>query len=94
MNVRNAKLAALWSFVWTLLGAAVLLFTGWLTDFMSWLSSDDLEFPSISPLVKAGAALLAAAVVAGICYIARYLQAKNVLPGQPPAYPPPPPPEG
>lgn len=89
MQTRNAWLAAGWSFVWTFLGSALLLLTGWLTDVASWVSSDDLEFPSISPLVKAAVALAIAAVVAAVCLVVRWLQAKNVLPGQPPAYKPP-----
>jgi hypothetical protein len=90
MNTTNARLAATWTFMFTLVGSALLLFTGWLTDFAEWVSSDEMEFPSISPLVKAAAALFVAGVIALINYVFRWLQAKNVLPGQPPAYTPPP----
>lgn len=98
-----ARLAALWTFVWTLVGTALMLLTGWLGDAANWIASDDesVVFPSMAPLVKVGVALLLAAVIAALNFTYRWLQTKSwatrFLPGRRPLYsttgtlPPPPP---
>lgn len=90
----SAFLAGLATAVWTLVGTALMLLTGWLSDVANWISSDSesVAFPSMDPLAKVGVALGLALVVGGLNWAWRWAQSNPLLsrfvPGRPVSYEP------
>lgn len=64
----------------------LLSLAGWLGDLAEWAAGDSLVFPDISPLRRAGVALVLAVALGAINAAVRYVQERSGA-GAPPVYP-------
>src|SRR5437899_269301 len=82
--LKSALSTALWSFI----GAVAVLSAGWLSDLAKWASSSGHSpLPGLSVIGYAVVSALIASAGGVVAFIVRFAQSKNVLPGQPPAFP-------
>ena len=83
-SIKSACSTALWTFV----GSVAILSTGWLADLAKWASSSGhAPLPGLSVIGYAVLSALFAAAGGLVAFVVRFAQSKNVLPGQPPAFP-------
>lgn len=84
----NTVKSALYTFLWTFIGLFGVTLLGWFQVVGEWASKHGHEpFPDVSVLGYGLVSAAGAAAAGLVAFIVRFAQTKNVLPGEPPAFP-------
>lgn len=84
----NAVKLALSTALWSFIGSVCVLSAGWLGDLAKWASSSGHSpLPGLSVIGYAVMSALIASSGGIVAFVVRFAQSRNVLPGEPPAFP-------